>query len=167
MPVLEHDNFTVYETQAILRYLDRVLAEPRLTPADPKAAARMDQVMNINDWYLFQGCGNIITFQRIIRPTLFGQPTDEAAVREAMPRGRTVFAELSRLLGSQAWFGGNAVSLADLMVAPHFDFFAKTPEWQELTADHANLVDWLARMEARPSLQATTWEKVAAMAAAK
>ncbi len=53
------------------------------------------------------------------------------------------------------------------MVAPHFDFFAKTPEWQELTADHANLVDWLARMEARPSLRATTWEKVAAMAAAK
>jgi glutathione S-transferase len=167
MPVLDHDNFRVYETQAILRYLDRVLAEPALTPADPKAAARMDQVMNINDWYLFQGCGNIITFQRIIRPTLFGQPTDEAAVREAMPRARVVFAELSRLLGDQAWFGGAAVSLADLMVAPHFDFFAKTPEWQELTAEHANLVDWLARMEARPALKATTWERVAAMAAGK
>jgi glutathione S-transferase len=53
------------------------------------------------------------------------------------------------------------------MVATHFDFFAKTPEWQELTADHPNLVDWLARMEARPSLKATTWEQVAAMAAAK
>jgi glutathione S-transferase len=167
IPVLEHDHFTVYETQAILRYLDRILAEPPLTPADPKAAARMDQVMNINDWYLFQGCGNIITFQRIVRPMLFGQPTDEAAVREAMPRGRVVFGELSRLLGSQAWFGGAAVSLADFTVAPHFDFFAKTPEWQELTADHANLVDWLARMEARPSLRATTWEKVAAMAAGK
>jgi glutathione S-transferase len=167
MPVLEHDHFTVYETQAILRYLDRILAEPPLTPADPKAAARMDQVMNINDWYLFQGCGNIITFQRIVRPMLFGQPTDEAAVREAMPRGRVVFGELSRLLDSQAWFGGAAVSLADFTVAPHFDFFAKTPEWQELTADHANLVDWLARMEARPSLMATTWEKVAAMAAGK
>jgi glutathione S-transferase len=166
IPVLEHDDFMVYETQAILRYLDRILAEPSLTPADPKAAARMDQVMNINDWYLFQGCGNIITFQRIIRPTLFGQPTDEAAIREAMPRGRVVFGELSRLLGSQPWFGGAAVSLADLMVAPQLDFFAKTPEWQELTADHANLVDWLARMEARPSLKATTWEKVAAIAAA-
>jgi glutathione S-transferase len=121
-------------------------------------------VMNINDWYLFQGCGNVITFQRIIRPILFGQPTDEDAVREAMPRGHTVFAELSRLLGSQPWFGGAAVSLADLMVAPQLDFFAKTPEWQELTADHSNLVDWLARAEARPSLKATTWEKVKAMA---
>ena len=164
IPVVEHDGFTVYETQAILRYLDRILPEPALTPADPRAAARMDQVMNINDWYLFQGCGNVIAFQRIVRPILLGQPTDEDAVREAMPRGHVVFAELSRLLGDQPWFGGAALSLADLMVAPQLDFLAKTPEWQELTADCSNLVDWLARAEARPSLKATTWEKVKAMA---
>lgn len=30
--------------------------------------------MKIVDWYLFQGCGNIITFQRIVRPKLLGQP---------------------------------------------------------------------------------------------
>jgi glutathione S-transferase len=165
VPVLEHDGFSLYETQAILRYLDRVLATPSLTPADAQAAARMDQVMNITDWYLFQGCGNIITFQRVIRPMLFGQPADENAVREAMPRGVVVYAELSRLLGDRTWFGGDTFSLADLMVAPHFDFFARTPEWQELTAQHPNLVDWYARAEDRPSLQATTWTKVKAMAA--
>src|ERR1035438_9175029 len=48
VPVLEHDGFTIYETQAILRYLDRVLPAPALTPADPRAAARMDQAMNVN-----------------------------------------------------------------------------------------------------------------------
>jgi glutathione S-transferase len=165
MPVLDHGDFALYETQAILRYLDRVLATPSLTPADAQAAARMDQVMNITDWYLFQGCGNIITFQRVIRPMLFGQPADENAVREAMPRGVVVYAELSRLLGDRTWFGGDTFSLADLMVAPHFDFFARTPEWQELTAQHPNLVDWYARAEDRPSLQATTWTKVKAMAA--
>src|SRR6185312_12786820 len=51
VPVLEHDGFMLYETQAILRYLDRVLPTPLLTPRDPRAAGRMDQVMNINDWY--------------------------------------------------------------------------------------------------------------------
>ena len=55
VPVLEHDGFMLYETQAILRYLDRMLPAPPLTPADLKAAARMDQAMNVNDWYLFQG----------------------------------------------------------------------------------------------------------------
>ncbi len=49
VPVLEHDGFMLYESQAILRCLDRVLPAQVLTPADPKAAARMDQAMNIND----------------------------------------------------------------------------------------------------------------------
>ena len=31
-------------------YLDRVPPAPPLTPADPKAAARMDQAMNVSDW---------------------------------------------------------------------------------------------------------------------
>ena len=53
--MLEHNGFLLYETQAILRYLDRVLPTPALTPADPRRAARMDQVMNVTDWYLFQG----------------------------------------------------------------------------------------------------------------
>jgi len=53
VPVLEHDGFVLYETAAILRYLDRVLPDPRLTPADARRAARMDQLMSINDWYLF------------------------------------------------------------------------------------------------------------------
>jgi glutathione S-transferase len=33
IPVLEHDGFMLYETQAILRYLDRVLPAPPLPAA--------------------------------------------------------------------------------------------------------------------------------------
>jgi glutathione S-transferase len=96
--VLEHDGFVLYETQAIVRYLDRVLPKPALTPADAKCAARMDQVMNVNDWYLFQGVNNVITFQRIVVPRLLGAVPDEAAIAAAMPQAHRVFNELSRLL---------------------------------------------------------------------
>jgi glutathione S-transferase len=166
VPAFEHDGFALYETQAILRYLDRVLPQPALTPADPKRAARMDQVMNINDWYLFHGVGNVIVFHRVIAPQLMGLKPDEAAIEAAMPKARTVFAELARLLGEQAFFAGDSVSLADLMVAPAAAFFTATPEWAELGVPHPNLVAWLKRMEARPSLQATTWERVSEMAKA-
>jgi glutathione S-transferase len=90
VPVLEHDGFRLYETQAILRYLDRVLPNPALTPADPRRAARMDQLMNINDWYLFQGVGDVIVFHRVIGPRLMGLKPDEAAIEAAMPRARRV-----------------------------------------------------------------------------
>lgn len=166
VPVLEHDGFLFYETQAILRYLDRVLPSPALTPADPKRAARMDQVMNVNDWYLFQGVGNVIGFHRVVGPRVLGLKPDEAAIEAAMPKARAVFEELARLLGEQPWFSGEAISLADLLVAPQLAFFTQTPEWAVLGAPHANLVAWLARMEARPSMKATTWERVTEMAKA-
>jgi glutathione S-transferase len=60
VPAVEHGDFLLYETQAALRYIDRVQPFPALTPADPKTAARMDQIMGINDWYLFaQACAPI------------------------------------------------------------------------------------------------------------
>jgi len=166
VPVLDHDGFVLYETQAILRYLDRVLPSPALTPADAKAAGRMDQLMNICDWYLFQGVANVIGFQRVVKPRLMGQPADEAAIAQAMPKAQAVFEELSRLLGDRTYFAGDAVSLADLMIAPQLDFFTLTPEWAPLTAQRTNLSAWLGRMSDRASMNATTWERIAQLAAA-
>jgi glutathione S-transferase len=166
VPVLEHDGFVLYETQAILRYLDRVLPDPPLTPADVKAAARMDQLLNVSDWYLHLGVNNVISFQRIVGPRILGLTPDEAAIGAAMPKARIVIAELARLLGDQAYFAGAEMSLADLMLAAHLDFLSATPEWAELGAQHANLLAWLERMRARPSMQATTWDRVAEMAKA-
>jgi glutathione S-transferase len=166
VPVLEHADFMLYETQAILRYLDRVLGGTSLSPSDAKAAGRMDQVMNICDWYLFREVNAVIGFQRIIAPRLLGLKPDEKAIADALPKGRTTFLELSRLLGSKPFFVGDDLSLADLQVAPHLDFLSATPEWQALTADTPNLVAWLQSMNARDSLMATTWERVAKLAEA-
>lgn len=166
MPVIEHGDFMLYETQAILRYIDRVIPEPRLTPSDPKAAARMDQAMNIADWYLFQGVGNVIGFQRVVGPVLLGITPDEEACVAAMPKGHQVFGELSRLLGDKAYFTGENVSLADLLLAAQVDFLTQAPEWAPLTEGRSNLVRWMERMNARPSMLATTWPRVTELAKA-
>jgi glutathione S-transferase len=166
VPVLEHDGFSLYETQAILRYLDRVLPSPALTPTAPKAAAQMDQLLNICDWYLFQGGGAAIAFQRVVGPKLMGLTPDEAAIAAAVPKAQLAFDELSQQLGSKPYFSGDAPSLADLHIAPHLDFLSEAPEWATLTASNSNLVAWLARMRDRPSFKATTWERVLEMAKA-
>src|ERR1700690_1047525 len=132
VPAIEHGAFRLYETQAILRYIDRVVLQPALTPANPRAAARMDQLMNINDWYLFQGVGNTIAFQRVVGPRILGLTPDEAAIAVAMPKAHTVFDELARLLGDQSYFVGEAVTLADLLIAPQLDFLRETPAGRPL-----------------------------------
>jgi glutathione S-transferase len=166
VPVLEHHGFMLYETQAILRYLDCVLPTPPLTPADPRAAANMDRAMNVNDWYLFQGVNSVIAFHRIVGPRLMGLTPNEEAIAAAMPKAHTVFKELARLLGTQPYFAGERLTLADLMIAPQLHFLAQTPEWAPLTAGRQNLVDWLDRMNARPSFKATTWERQTELAKA-
>jgi len=99
-------------------------------------------------------------------PRLAGLAADEAAIAEAMPKARAVFGELAHLLGDQPYLTGDSLSLADLIVASHVTFFTMTPEWAELGAPLHNLAAWLARMEARSSMQATTWERVNEMAKA-
>jgi glutathione S-transferase len=163
IPVLQQGAFSLYETQAILRFLDRVLPEPPLTPADAKSAARMDQLMNVCDWYLFQGVGSVIGFQRVVGPRLMGLTPDEAAIAAAMPRAHTVFDQLARELGDSRYFVGGDVTLADILLASHVDFFRALPEWEPLAGRHPNLAAWLDRMNARPSMIATTWERVEAM----
>src|SRR5260370_35459509 len=93
VPVLEHDGFVLYETAAILRYLDRVLPDPWLTPADARRAAGMDRSMSINDWYLFQGVANVIIFHRVFAPRLAGPEANPSPIRDAIPEARARFGE--------------------------------------------------------------------------
>ena len=121
VPVLEHGDFRLCETQAILRYLDRVLPQPSLTPADARTAARMDQLMNVNDWYVFQGVANVIAFQRIVAPRITGRAPDEAAIAAALPRAHHVFDALAGLLGNESYFAGADLTRADLYWASFFE----------------------------------------------
>jgi glutathione S-transferase len=154
VPAFRHGDFWLYETQAILRYLDDVFPEPALQSRDPQARARMNQIVGINDWYFFPKVAAVIVFQRILGPVIFGSPTDEAAVAAAVPMGKTCIAELERLLGTQPFLAGDELSIADIMIAPPLDFLATTPEGRSLI-EGTRLKDWLARMNARPSMRAT------------
>jgi glutathione S-transferase len=154
VPAFEHGDLKLYETQAILRYVNDVFPEPPLVPADPGAAARMNQIIGINDWYFFPKAAAPIVFQRVVGPVLLGLPTDEAAVTEAVPMARTCIAELDRLLGSQRFLACDQLSIADLMLAPQIDFLVATPEGKNLL-EGTGLKAWLTRMNARASMIAT------------
>ncbi len=161
IPAFEHDGWMLYETQAIMRYVDTLVPEPRLQPGEPRAAARMNQLMGITDWYLMQQVSRTITFNRVVAPR-FGRPVDEDAVAKAIPEARICIGEISRLLDGQRWMTGDAISLADLLLAPHLSMFAQAPEGAQILQEHENLRGWLARIEARPSMQATTWDRLLA-----
>ena len=165
IPVMDHGDFRLYEVQAILRYLDRIIPEPRLTPRDPRAEARMNQICGITDWYFMPQVSATITFQRLVAPKI-GRPVDEAKVSEAIPKAEICVAEISRLLGDQLFMAGDEVSIADLMLAPQLTMFAEVPEGAAMLQPHPNIRAWVERMNARPSMAATTWDKLHELARA-
>ena len=154
MPTIEHGDFSLYETQAIVRYIDQVFPGAPLQPADARAAARMNQAIGINDWYLFPKAVAVIGFQRIVGPALMGLTTDEAAVAAAVPEAERCVRALDAILEGSPFLAGESFSLADVMLGPQMDFLGATPEGESLLAG-TGLGAWLERMRARPSFEAT------------
>jgi len=154
IPMFERDDFCLYETQAIIRYLDEVFPNPPLTPGNPEQRARMNQIIGIIEWYFFPKAAAPIAFNRIIGPKLLGLPSDEAAIADALPMARICFAELDRLLGDKSYLTGDNGSIADIMLAAQVDVLNETPEGHELISG-TRLEAWLGRMRSRPSFIAT------------
>jgi glutathione S-transferase len=75
IPVIDHGDFQLYETQAIVRYVDAVFPGPRPRPSDARQAARSDQISNIVDWCLFPKATTVIAWQRLMVPMMGGSPT--------------------------------------------------------------------------------------------
>ena len=151
MPVLEDGDFTLYETQAILRYLERRAPSPALVPADPQDEARMNQRMGVVDWYFFQQVSRPIVFARVVAP-VFGRPVDEAAVAVALPDAQYCLGVVAEL-----WAGRTADNpdLSDLMLAPLLGMATRAPELAAMLNAHPGLTGWLTAFQARPSMVET------------
>src|SRR5260370_17448276 len=127
VPAFEHDGFALYETQAILRYIDEGFPVAPLQPTDLHQFARMSQIMGIVDAYVYPSIAGGILFNRILPPRL-GLPVDEDAVAAALPRARLGLAEIARLQGDQPYLTGERLPLADLLLRPPLHYFSLLPQ---------------------------------------
>ena len=156
-PAIDDDGFGVYETQAILRYLDQVFPNPPLTPDDPKARARMNQAIGVNDCYFFRPEAGVgLVFNRVVAPR-FGMAADEAAVAAAIPGARRCVEVLATFLDGRPYLAGDTVSLADFQVGTQLDMLADCAEGAQMI-EGTPIVGWLERLNGRPSFATTSWD---------
>ena len=155
IPAFEHDGFALYETQAIIRYVDERFAGAALQPEDVHEWSRMNQVIGIVDAYAWPAIAGTILFNRVLVPRFLGRTPDEAAIAVALPRARLCLSEIERLMEDHRFLAADFVSLADLMAAPLLYFFSLVPDGREPMAEHPKLQNWLRQMETRQSFQVT------------
>jgi len=152
VPAFEHDDLKLYETSAILRYVDQVFATPSLTPENPRDRARMNQIISIVDYHGYSSIVLQIVVQRLF--TALVGPTDEKIVAAGIPKAELCLKEFDRIMGSDPFLAGKHVSLADLYLVPIVSYLVLTPE-KTLLASHKGLAAWWERMSQRPSAQKT------------
>ena len=151
VPAFEHDGFQLYETCAIERYVDEAFAGPGLQPEDPRQRARMTQIVSMLDSYTYGPTVDQLVVQRLF----MGDTPDEAAIEAALPKVRKCMGALEQLLGDQPFLAGDALSLADLHLAPILAYFTATPESEPILEDKPGLRRWWDVMKARESMART------------
>jgi glutathione S-transferase len=157
IPAFEHDGFRLYETGAILRYVDEAFPGPALMPppCDPRGRARVNQIIGLCDAYLYRALIWDLYVERCDAPAE-GRASDEAKIAAAVPRVATCFAALAELAREEGPFLlGGQITLADLHLAPMVSLGLRAAEVPPLLRAQPKLARWWSVMRDRASLAAT------------
>ena len=154
VPAFEHDGFALYETDAIMRYVNDAFPGTDLVPADARSRARMAQAIGIIGSYAYPAMITQIFIQRAIMP-MMGNPPDEGAIAAALPQAETSLKALEQLIDDNDYLAGDQLSLADLLLAPVYDYVSQTPEGERLLQGTPNLRRWWDDIRTRPTVEKT------------
>jgi len=161
MPAMRHGERTLYEAQAIMRYVDEAFDGPALQPSDPYERALMTQWMSATNDYVNAAfrVGIVINY---VFPSGEGGKPDMAAIEAAAKAAGRQAPIIDAALGEREFLAGDAVSLADLLLLPILLGAWRFPEGRAVMEPCANIGRWYQAMASRDSMAATDPEKVAA-----
>jgi glutathione S-transferase len=146
VPTIEEDGFVLYESTAILDYLEATHPSPPLLPADARGRALAAMHMKLCDIQLARQTG-IIIFPKRFLPR---ERWDEGAMAQAKKEIEKHLAIVERQIGGREWMVGDRYSLVEVCYTPFVEFFPL----MEITPPPA-VAAWTARMLERPSARET------------
>jgi glutathione S-transferase len=151
VPILKHGDFTVYETSAIVSYVDEAFAGPQLTPQDIRARGRMNQWISAVNSYYYTYMIYHVTHERIVFPEL-GIASDDKVVAHALPKIELGLGVLERELSDgRNYLLGSELSIADFYLLPSTFAFSLTDEGRTLYPKFPAFSRWRERMENLPT----------------
>jgi glutathione S-transferase len=155
VPTLIHDDYVLYETQAITRYIDEAFVGPSLQPVHARQRARMTQIISIIDAYGYLPMVRQVFSQRVFGPRI-GRVADEAQLRAGVEGSSRVLSALESIVALDGPVaGGGDWSLADFHLAPMMAYLAAAPEGESAIAERAKLAAWWSVIRERASLRET------------
>lgn len=156
VPALTDDDFRVVESLAILDYLEAKYPTPALLPTDAKALAtvRMVEMVTVNEL--------VPAITPLLRQ-MMGFGGDAQQLEQSKQKAHTVLKFFESLLGAQLYFGGDYLSLAEIVAGTTIPMLPSTGVPLD---NYPQLRAWCDRLSQRSAWQ-TTAPSPEAMAAIK
>ncbi len=154
VPGLRDGEIPVFETSAILRYVEESFDGPSLLPGSIRDRARCEQWVSGVHCYLYDSMIRRYVLQYAFPKGADGTP-DRKVIDPALKDIASHLAILDRSYGGASYLAGASASMADLFVAPILAYVAAMPEGKDLMAKAPNARRGLDAMRERPSFRDT------------
>jgi glutathione S-transferase len=146
VPTLVDGDFVLYESTAILNYLEAKHPSPALVPSDPHGRALVDMHMKLCDLQFTRQAGTIFFPKRFLPKERW----DEALFAKMRTEIDRHLAILDRQLEGRDYVVGGSYSLVEVCYTPFVGFF----ELMDVSPP-PRVAEWSRRLLARPSATQT------------
>lgn len=152
IPSMRHGDFTLFESKAILSYLDAAFDGPALAPRDPAGAALVEQ------WASFVITATDPAIVRAyVVPIIFpsGGKVDQARIEAALPGLRKQMDILDKAVAVTGFLVGQSFTIADMLLMPILATASRFPEASAELSQRENLRRYLQTHSERDSVRKT------------
>ncbi len=147
VPTIEHDGYSLWESNAIVRYLCATYAPGTLWSTDPKARGEADRWM---DWQATTVMSGMTTlFWGLIRTP--AEKRDNAAIDAARPATSAIWARLDAHLATRPYVAGGQFSMGDIPVGAVCYRWMNLPFRRDDLPELPHLRAWYERLAQRPA----------------
>ena len=160
VPTLKDGDFALYESLAIMAYLDRKYPDPPIFGTTPQETGLIWREISETDSYLGEPGA------KIVRPVFFGKGLEKT--EEIQEAATTIRRELKRIdttLANSAWLVGAEISAADIALFPLIQILLRAASkeaakplnlgFSPLAQSYPNIAAWVKRLETIPGYERT------------
>jgi len=160
VPTLKDGGFVVYESLAIMSYLDRKYPTPPLFGDSPEETGQIWRAISECESYL------VSAGDKVVRPIFFGKGLDKFDdIQQAAQTIRQELTTVDEQLADSNWLVGEQISAADISVFPLVQLLLRAASKEAaqplnlgllpLAQTFPNIARWVERIEALPNYQRT------------
>ena len=160
VPTLKDGDFVLYESLAIMSYLDRKYPQPPLFGKTPEETGLIWRALIECECYM------VSSGDKFVRPIFFGKGLDKVdEIQQAAEAIRRELKIIDERLGSSQWLVGDRISAADIGVFPSVQLLLRAASKESarpfnlnllpLEQTFPNIARWVQRIEALPNYQRT------------